>query len=584
MFSCAGVPTTIYFFIAIWGQLARCVHAGDEAQATSLLRGWVPSLPWEAAGRQALPAILAELSLDGQIEDEQARDIAGRLSGLEDSLRSTFKAVPKNEHGNLGVAGVRYVLHRFFVQKHGWVVKGFHNEGESWNSSTPLEFMNGHVSAVVQRALAERLWDRGFTLREVALLAAMLESLVHEEFEAKVSDAYKLHGFSTEEPLPLDEVDEAVDTYMATRIMQTVSPRSLKKLTPALLRKYIPLAYPTWKETQTFLRSKRTEAAGWQDTMHFNVVLSFLAEAVDEWGRWQNNECLDLKKMLLTVEDHHSGCVRLADFYRARTERNVWQFSESPSYLREHGILDEGDAGNPHLIIPNYINGQGNCIPSSHFYSTCCLNECEELLGSLEQRFESPEATPAEVAAALSALNGPLSPLLLARLEQVGDSTGGRVPFHGRMFAQWLHHAYPRECPYPHLSGTTVQQNLWDYEASVGRGSSRVSKEQAVQIISSLKEQSAPVQEAGAAATCAPWVEEEELFVPALPTSMAVLEQDAGLWTASYGIAAVCSFSMIIMALMRTLRMTLRRHGAGGKAGTAKRPVRSPPADSLMQV
>jgi len=29
------------------------------------------------------------------------------------------------------------------------------------------------------------------------------------------------------------------------------------------------------------------------------------------------------------------------------------------------------------------------------------------------------------------------------------------VQLHGRLFAQWLHHAYPRECPFPHLSGST---------------------------------------------------------------------------------------------------------------------------------
>merc|ERR1719281_2166442 len=26
------------------------------------------------------------------------------------------------------------------------------------------------------------------------------------------------------------------------------------------------------------------------------------------------------------------------------------------------------------------------------------------------------------------------------------------VQLHGRLFAQWLHYAFPHECPYPHLS------------------------------------------------------------------------------------------------------------------------------------
>merc|ERR550525_1617555 len=39
----------------------------------------------------------------------------------------------------------------------------------------------------------------------------------------------------------------------------------------------------------------------------------------------------------------------------------------------------------------------------------------------------------------------------------------GHVPLHGRLFMQWLHHAYPRDCPYPHASGTInpVTQDEW---------------------------------------------------------------------------------------------------------------------------
>ena len=36
-------------------------------------------------------------------------------------------------------------------------------------------------------------------------------------------------------------------------------------------------------------------------------------------------------------------------------------------------------------------------------------------------------------------------------MEQVASHHGGKVPLHGRLFAQWLHHAFPRECPYPHV-------------------------------------------------------------------------------------------------------------------------------------
>merc|ERR1719197_1874330 len=44
----------------------------------------------------------------------------------------------------------------------------------------------------------------------------------------------------------------------------------------------------------------------------------------------------------------------------------------------------------------------------------------------------------------------------LQRLEEIAAQHDGSVPLHGRLFAQWMHHMYPRECPFPHLSETTT--------------------------------------------------------------------------------------------------------------------------------
>merc|ERR1719492_542018 len=48
-----------------------------------------------------------------------------------------------------------------------------------------------------------------------------------------------------------------------------------------------------------------------------------------------------------------------------------------------------------------------------------------------------------------------LSTALLGRLGEISRHHSGHVPLHGRLFAQWMHHAYPRECPFPHAAGTT---------------------------------------------------------------------------------------------------------------------------------
>merc|ERR1719343_1021992 len=48
-----------------------------------------------------------------------------------------------------------------------------------------------------------------------------------------------------------------------------------------------------------------------------------------------------------------------------------------------------------------------------------------------------------------------IPPNLHDRLGEIAAKHDGLVPLHGRLFAQWLHHVYPLECPYPHEAGTT---------------------------------------------------------------------------------------------------------------------------------
>lgn len=83
-------------------------------------------------------------------------------------------------------------------------------------------------------------------------------------------------------------------------------------------------------------------------------------------------------------------------------------------------------------------------------------------MSSIEKVVESPSATVAQIVGIVGGLatdtvKAPrrLSPNLKYRLEQVAAYHDGVVPLHGRLFAQWMSHVFPRECPYPHRSGTT---------------------------------------------------------------------------------------------------------------------------------
>merc|ERR1719436_1710683 len=50
-----------------------------------------------------------------------------------------------------------------------------------------------------------------------------------------------------------------------------------------------------------------------------------------------------------------------------------------------------------------------------------------------------------------------LGDTLVDRLHGIAEVHGGKVPLHGRLFAQWMHFAYPRECQLPAKLGTTMR-------------------------------------------------------------------------------------------------------------------------------
>merc|ERR1719343_2014678 len=167
-----------------------------------------------------------------------------------------------------------------------------------------------------------------------------------------------------------------------------------------------------------------------------------------------------MKHALLDLSDG-SGRVRLAKFYQGAHVGLKSHFSESPDYLRHLGVLDETDPRQPSVIITNYMNGKANCVASSGLYSICCIDECEALMAQLERNIASPVADPQRLAELVAAMpsdtvSAPrnISALMRRRLDDIAGRHKGSVPLHGRLFAQWMHHAFPNECSYPHMSGS----------------------------------------------------------------------------------------------------------------------------------
>jgi len=91
--------------------------------------------------------------------------------------------------------------------------------------------------------------------------------------------------------------------------------------------------------------------------------------------------------------------------------------------------------------------------------SLCCLNECEVLMGKIEGQVQAPTTTPEQLIGLVgnlssSSVEAPrrLPTDLIRRLRAIGARSGGQVPLYGRLFAEWLHVAFPHDCPFPHAA------------------------------------------------------------------------------------------------------------------------------------
>merc|ERR1719336_600127 len=502
-----------------------------------------------------------------------------RLGRIEESMSHIFRAMPKNAHGNLDHSGVRYVLHRLFVDRHRMFVKGLEPGRKAWNSSSPTEVLEDRVPEYVQNLFEERLDGRGLGMHEVAILAATLEHLIHDEAVERLKLSYDALKLSMGNRLSPGRAKRVLKVYMLL-FLKGVNASEIEDFDVSEQTARMRSEYPGWRDTINFAHgvlenvSENSAAdpgfAGGE--LAFSAISRIVEEIGERYGRWQERDCHDLKANIMKLESEVSGRVLLRDFY-GDTIEGGWQFSESISYLRDHGILDESDPKQKSVLIPNYITSSSNCLASSGLYSVCCPDECEPLLGYLEREIGEPDATPARIANIVTNLPSDtikaprvLPEALYSRLEEVSSHHGGRVPLHGRLFAQWMHHAYPRECPYPHLSGTTRAVSMEEWVDQ--NGAERATREEMRQHVSSepFPEDDVSGGEAGSTrGEPIMWSAEEELVVstPAPASAGAFLARMLALafHCEAFLYAGFCSAFLLLVSRV----LALRRPGGGKK-------------------
>jgi len=530
--------------------LLLALVAGASAAELRFLGNQLPS-----PQRSILSELEDELGVDGRKATE------ARLSILEGALSATFAALPKNAQGNLGAPSARYALHRLFVQRHGWQVKGLQPRGEAWDALSPASALGDRVPAKVRSLFEDRLGTRGLDLHELAVMAAMLENMSHSEAEVRLAATFRALGQPEGKRLNQSEAIQAIDAYMANYVMGTEI--SADALGPRqIIEKYttVEQSLPNWPETQAFLRQVQHDVAPNSKTFSFAEVSQVIAEVSERYGQFQNAECTALQDQMVNLEEHNgTGRIRLGDFYHRALRGENWQFSESVAYLRQSGALDESEPSALRVIIPNYILSPSNCLASSSYYAVCCINQCESLFDSLERELAAPTAAPEQIFKLVEALpsgsaNRTLASALRRHLVEVADHHGGQVPLHGRLFAQWMHHAFPRECPYPHVSGTTNPLPSDHFEATTGQqvGATQEEMYQHVEAARVTRRQP-PAHEDGMCSQM--WTMEEELVDPeGHRVLQANKSQRPGHGEQSI-LGAICMVAAVVSTLLTMARM-----------------------------
>merc|ERR1719291_163662 len=120
-------------------------------------------------------------------------------------------------------------------------------------------------------------------------------------------------------------------------------------------------------------------------------------------------------------------------------------------------------------------------------------------MNDLEHTLGSPEATPSVITARIAELpsatvSAPrtLSSALVRKLEEVAEHHKGKVPIHGRLFFQWMHFAYPLECPYPFPSDAVKPMTETQFQEKTGHKASYTEEEWALKLTPAFSVTPAP--------------------------------------------------------------------------------------------
>jgi len=444
---------------------------------------WLPCLP-SASGKGFLhdehsSFTVQMLDRDLQTAMQEVMGCGSRkaspdaLARIERAVQPMWNTMPTNSYGNLEWRSLRYIAHRYFMQKSSMLIRGMEPSlALSEEQTGAAEILSKEVPEHVNGMLGGSQATVGYNLDDGVALLAALEQLVFDSESALLEQVYKTVRVDMKRRLSRKHMRRLLEGYMV-HWMLGEDKESIRILMQN--RTLLEAGFPHWHDLKGFIdgrirlmdfqRAKQPKSGFGKSLLDasysFDEAHTVIGGITQSFQSYWESECVTMKSQLVGMDRTGTGRVKLSDFYGTGMDAD-WRFGESESYLRELGVLDESSPWlGKQVVIPNYLLAASNCIVSTPHYLICCQNECEELLREVEEGIGAPMAHPQDVlriVANLTSSSSEYAPQLDGSLQEqlhmVAQAHGGKVPLHGRLFSQWLHYAYPRECPFPHKTGT----------------------------------------------------------------------------------------------------------------------------------
>lgn len=373
------------------------------------------------------------------------------LADVEQRIQPMWKSLPKNGEGRVERALLRHLVHRYFRQRYSFIIRGFEESrpasDSSWEVEQALsERVPGHIEAVLASS------GTGFSLIDAVRVVAVIEELILDQEVLLLEEAYDVVDVSTGEAINEARLMNVMEVYLELWLEHE--------------------RLPYWGEVLDFVRgearalrfrrmtAKRGGSVALSGAFTFDDAREVVKSITTSFGSFFSPVC---NKMLLEplerIDTRMSGRVSLAQFYGASDS-----FSESAEHLRTAGALEESGRTRQ-VLIANYVLGTSNCYIATSHYMVCCSSTCEGIHGEIEQAIGGALAVPEDLLAlvgnmtrlaAWDASDVPVSQTLTKQLGEIAAVHSGKVPLHGRLFAQWLHYVFPQQCPFPHKAGSVV--------------------------------------------------------------------------------------------------------------------------------